>query len=768
MRDLFLALRELPGQQQHARLIAECDNDPELQALLIRMLRTDRDAAPSVLDEPIVHATHALAHANDEDSAPAVPERIDRYRIVRLLGSGSVGDVYLAEQQEPIRRMVAVKILRSLGTGSRSVSRFAIEREALSKLSHPNVAGILDAGRAPGGRAYIVMELVRGMRLDEHVRTHQPPMQDRLRLFLQLCAGVHHAHQRGVIHRDLKPANVLVVSEHGSTLVKIVDFGIAKLLGADGALERTLTTNGQLLGTLSYMSPEQLDPSLGPVDARCDVFALGVMLYHLVSGRMPYGDTDSGIIHAIKTADHIALPPLLEAPKSIRRDLETIVHHAMEHDPDRRYPTPAHLADDVRRVLEGEPILAHRTSLPVRVAMLARRNPRSASALVAGIVIIISLSVMNTVALVRLDRQVSRERDAVATMLDDSFEHIRRLSGAIDSRRAMAESLLSQTERLLSSRPRDAMLLESKARILDELSDLAMSAGDRDQSLRLREQVVEIYSQLHASAPDTLELARRHAEAVVKIGDLQGSQQNPRGSEPMYREALAIHEQLVVRHPDHAGALDDLCWSYERMSTMYWWLDDRPNALRYALRSVEASERLVSLSPDRSLSHHAARGANIHLFNLLIGDDEGERARAALDTALRHAQVAATLEPDRLDFLHARAIVRGRAADMATSEQRFDEAEEHARMMISDADRLARDNPVRADLAWLPVMSRVRLARVMEAACRPADAYDAARLAMRYAYALDSSEALVSKGRLDLVVCELLDLLDHSSLMLRP
>lgn len=767
VRDLFLLLRELPGEERDNLLRAECKDDPELLTLVDRMLSTDRDAAPSPLDEPLVHAARVLASVDAQDGAAPVPDRIDKYRVVRLLGSGSVGDVYLAEQQEPIARMVALKLLRSVGAGSRSASRFAIEREALSKLSHPNIAGILDAGRAPGGRAYIVMELVDGMRLDEHIRTHQPTVQERLLLFVQLCAGVQHAHHRGVIHRDLKPANVLVVHEPGAASVKIVDFGIAKLLDSDRFFERTLTANGQLLGTLSYMSPEQLDPSLGPVDARCDVYALGVMLYQLVSGRMPYGDTDSGLIHAIKTADRVSPRPLPEAPKGMRRDIETIVERAMEHDPDRRYPSPAHLADDVRRVLAGEPILARRASLAARVAMLARRNPRIASALVACLVVIVSLSVLNTIAVVRLDRQVSKERDAVATMLDESLERVRRLSGAIDSRRAMAESLLAQTERLLASRPRDATLLESKARILDELSDLAMAERDRELCLDLRGQVVDLYTQLRASSPDDIDLARRHAEALVKIGDLLGSTRHPRGSEPLYTQALAIHEQLVARHPDHAGALDDLCWSYERMSTMYWWLDDRPNALRYAMSSVAASERLVSLSPDRSLSHHAARGANLHLFNLLIGDDESERARATLDKALHHAQVAATLEPDRLDFLHARAIVRDRVADHALAAGRFEEAEEHTRMMISDADRLARDNPVRADLLWLPVMSRVRLASVMLAACRPADAHAAARLAIRYAYALDTSDAIVSMGRLDLVVCDLLDMLDRTAVMLR-
>ena len=553
---------------------------------------------------------------------------------MRLLGAGSVGDVYLAEQDHPVSRSVAVKLLRPNVPDSLSDARFRIEREALAKLSHPNIAGILDAGRTPDGRPYLVVEYVPGQRLDEYIDDARPSTEARVELFLQLCAGVQHAHNRGVIHRDLKPANVLVVSSDEQPAVKIVDFGIAKLLGDSTGF--TITSKGQVLGTLAYMSPEQLDPSLGQVDARSDVYALGVMLYRLLSGRMPHGETGSAFLHSVRGGAVPDPRPLTEVPRHMRHDLETVIRKALEREPDRRYASVAQMADDVRRVLAGYPILARRVSLPAAAARLARRHPWMSGLLAASLALIVSLAAISTTTVIRLNRQVQHERDTLAVMLDESLERIRRLSGAMEGRRAMADSLLAQTDRLLEIRPRDTTLLECRARILDELSDIALAAQDTPRSRSLREEVVSITRGLARERPADVELARRHAESVVKLGDLEGGNTNPRGSEASFRHALELHRAHAERWPDHPGVLDDLCWSYERMAAMFFNSDDLATAREYALKSAKIAERLVRRWPERPLSHHAARGAMLSLYITTRAEDQDESWRA-LDAAARFA-----------------------------------------------------------------------------------------------------------------------------------
>lgn len=217
-----------------------------------------------------------------------VGDKIGPYTLVDMLGEGGFGVVWLAEQLEPVRREVALKILKA-GMDSREViARFGQERQALAQMNHPNIARVFDAGSAGNGRPYFVMELVRGRPMTEYARGKGLDTKERLRLFVQVCAGIQHAHQKGLIHRDIKPSNILVVEDDGGALPKIIDFGIAKAMES-GAWEHGLVTGlDQVLGTPSYMSPEQLDAADGGVDTRGDIYSLGVLLYELIAGKPPF------------------------------------------------------------------------------------------------------------------------------------------------------------------------------------------------------------------------------------------------------------------------------------------------------------------------------------------------------------------------------------------------------------------------------------------------------------------------------------------------
>ena len=288
-----------------------------------------------------------------------IPKFIGRYRILRLLGEGGMGAVYEAEQDQP-RRLVALKVIRAAWAGPELIRRFEQESQALARLHHPGIAQIYEAGSAEtpfGVQPFFAMELIQGKPLVQYAEEHKLSNRQRLELMTAVCEAVEHAHQRGILHRDLKPANILV-DESGQP--KILDFGLARVTDADAQATRQ-TDMGQLLGTLAYMSPEQVLADPLALDTRSDVYALGAILYESLTGRPPFrAETPMDTLRLVLVQEPV--PPSRLQPK-VSRDLETICLKCLEKEMRRRYADCQALADDLRRWLEGEPIHARRTPL---------------------------------------------------------------------------------------------------------------------------------------------------------------------------------------------------------------------------------------------------------------------------------------------------------------------------------------------------------------------------------------------------------------------
>jgi serine/threonine protein kinase len=328
-------------------------------------------------------------------------DKIGRYRLLQQIGEGGCGVVYMAEQQEPVRRRVALKIIK-LGMDTRQVvARFEAERQALALMDHPNIARVLDAGATESGRPYFVMELVRGIKLTEFCDQKKLSTRERLVLFISVCQAVQHAHQKGIIHRDLKPSNILVTTIDGVAVPKVIDFGIAKATSNQALTDRTLfTAFEQFIGTPAYMSPEQAEMSGVDVDTRSDIYSLGVLLYELLTSRTPFEQKEllaaglDGMRRAIRdqepprpsarlstmSADvltttaqhrHTEPPNLVHL---VRGDLDWIVMKCLEKDRARRYETANGLAADIRRHLENEPVAASPPGAGYRLRKFVKRN----------------------------------------------------------------------------------------------------------------------------------------------------------------------------------------------------------------------------------------------------------------------------------------------------------------------------------------------------------------------------------------------------------
>lgn len=385
VQDLFDRAVVLPPAGRAAFLSAECADEPALRAEVESLLACDAGFDEGgdddgVLKSPLIHSSLPSGPGTDGLAPrwpPGLPAQVGRYRVGRRIAEGGMGAVYEAEQDSP-RRIVALKVVRLGLTSAAVLRRFAHEAKILARLHHPGIAQVYDAGLADDGQPFFAMEFIRGLPLDEYADRHGLDTAARVGLVARVCDAVQHAHDQNVIHRDLKPANILV-EESGQP--KVLDFGVARATDADLLTGAGLTRTGQLLGTPNYMSPEQVTADPAAIDRRADVYALGVILFELVAHRLPYRLEDRPLAEAARLIVEQDPPRLGSIDRVLRGDLETIVAKALEKDPARRYPSSSALAEDLRRWLADEPILARPPSALYHLGKFARRH----TALVSGV-----------------------------------------------------------------------------------------------------------------------------------------------------------------------------------------------------------------------------------------------------------------------------------------------------------------------------------------------------------------------------------------------
>jgi eukaryotic-like serine/threonine-protein kinase len=729
VKELFVAALDLPdAAARQALLDRECVNDSDLRQRLDVLLGAHHDPA-SVLNRPLAEVAPVDPGATGVDSsglppiadAPSAAESVGtriagRYKLLEEIGEGGMGTVWMAQQQEPVKRLVAVKLIKA-GMDSRQViARFEAERQALALMDHAHIARVLDAGTTGAGRPYFVMDLVKGVPITRYCDEHHLTLRQRLELFLPVCQAVQHAHQKGIIHRDLKPSNVLVALYDGRPVPKVIDFGVAKAAG-QSLTDKTLVTGfGSIVGTLEYMSPEQAEINQLDIDTRSDIYSLGVLLYELLTGSPPFSRKElekAGMLEMLrvireqepskpstKLSTAEGLPTLAanrgtepaKLTKLVRGELDWIVMKALEKDRTRRYETANGFAQDVQRYLADEPVLACPPSVGYRLRKFVRRNK---GPVIAAGVILLSLvaGIIGTSA--GLIWAV-RERDDKAKAL---IAETQAKETEIKQREAKEKALVAETKaRAAEKHARDLALaaLRDMTDVIVE-NDLARGTQLTEENKEFLRKIIQHFEGFAAVTADDAESRAIRAEGSGQVGIMRYRLGELKQAETAYADALALEKQLAADFPTRPEFRKQLGRCHSNLGLLFSETGRLIEAEAAYGEAVAIQKQLAADFPTQPEFRHGLAMSYNNLGILLNTTGRQEEAETAWGEALALRKQLAADFPARPEFRRKLAGSHHNLGNLLMTTGRLKPAETAYADALALRKQLAADFPARPE-----------------------------------------------------------------------
>ncbi|MCC6428630.1 MAG: serine/threonine protein kinase [Phycisphaerales bacterium] len=699
MTAIFVEARLLTGDDRERLLSERCGDDLELREEVEAYLLAAQRHDPSPLDSPRIDAAAVLGQAATQTEDYPAGCIIGRYTIVKRIGEGGFANVYLAEQTEPVKRRVAVKIMKA-GLDTKAVlARFRQEQQALAVMDHPNVAKVLDGGETAGGRSYFVMEYVEGRPITAFCDEHRYTIRQRLELFMSVCDAVQHAHMKGIIHRDIKPSNILVGMTVDRAVAKVIDFGIAKAIEQDLAGHTIFTERGQLIGTPEYMSPEQAGAGNMDVDTRTDVYSLGSVLYELLTGAPPFDPRElrskgyAEIQRVVRDVDpptpsvrFAALVPQaasrsanargLPASTVVRRlrhELEWITLKAMRKERARRYVTPGALAADVGRYLSDQPLEAAPESRLYMARKLVRRNRGTVFACAA----VLTALLAGLGATLLQARETGRQRDAAktaATLADERFtlvrdianrflfeidNDVRRLPNSLEVREQLVATALEYLEKLRHSGELSTSLAIEISAAYRKVAGIQggrseNNLGRLSDAIQSLQSSLELAEMAHLREPDGIAAMLAVAEARHDLGLhlAMAGQEGDAGDH--LREGLALRYRAQSIYGSTAQVVRALFDSHIGIGDVAYRAGDTDSARK----SFAAAVTLLDGDTD-AFDRDAAGTRSVAIACLLAASAEIDSGRAvAAGSFIDRAEAAVDrlIEADRHNVDHRRLM----------------------------------------------------------------------------------------------------------------